>query len=341
MTTTQSAQQIMQAAWYEQKGEAQAVLQYGEMNIPEPSDGEVRVRVHASGVNPSDIKSRSGWSGDMTMPYPRIIPHQDGAGVIEAIRAGVPESRLGERVWLYESQREQPFGTAAEYVVVPSHKAVHLPDNTDFSQGACLGVPAMTAHRCVFADGAVEGQTILVTGGAGAVGYYALQWAKWGGATVITTVSRPEQEQLVRSVGADEIINYKTENVIERIQTITGQERGIDRIVDVDLSANLDVAAAVLKPNCSVNTYNTGSPTNRPAIPASTFLVNGTVLRFVLVYIMPDAAKQQAIRDITAALEAGALQHNIAKRFPLSEVAAAHEAQDSGKMMGKAIVEIR
>lgn len=341
MIVTQAATETMHAIWYERKGEAQAVLQYGEMNIPEVGAGQVRVRVHASGVNPSDIKGRSGWGGDMTMPYPRIIPHQDGAGVIDKIGEGVSQSRLGERVWLYESQREQAFGTAAEFAIVPSYKAVRLPDNTDFAQGACLGVPAMTSHRCMFADGSIEGQTILVTGGAGAVSYYALQWAKWGGAKVITTVSRPEQEQLVRSVGADEIINYKTENVIERIQTITGQARGIDRIVDVDLSANLDVAAAVIKPNCSINTYNAGAPTNRLEIPAQTFLVNGTVLRFVLVYVMPDAAKQQAIGDITAALKAGALQHNIAKRFVLSEVAAAHEAQDSGKMMGKAIVEIR
>jgi NADPH2:quinone reductase len=331
----------MQAIWYEQKGEAQAVLQYGEMEIPEVGAGEMRVRVHVSGVNPSDTKGRSGWGGDMTMPYPRIIPHQDGAGVIESVGAGVSPERIGERVWIYEAQWGRPFGTAAEFVVIPHNHAIRLPDNTDFAEGACLGVPAMTAHRCVFADGSVEGQTILVTGGAGAVGYYALQLAKWAGAKVITTVSRPEQEQLVRSAGADEIINYKTEDVIERIQSMTGQRRGIDRIVDVDFTANLDVAAAVLKPNSSVNTYNTGAPTNRPAIPASTFLVNGTVLRFVLVYVMPDTAKQQAIRDITAALEAGALQHNIAKRFSLSQVAAAHEAQDSGKMMGKAIVEIR
>ena len=199
----------------------------------------------------------------------------------------------------------------------------------------------MTAHRCLFADGTISGQTILVTGGAGAVGYYAVQLAKWAGATVITTVSRPEQEKLVRAVGANHIINYKTENVIERIQAITEQERGIDRIVDVDLSANLNIAASVLKPNSSVNTYNTGSPDNRPTIPAQTFLVNGTVIRFVLVYVMPDTAKQHAVQDITAALEAGALHHNIAKRFALSEVAAAHEAQDSGKLVGKAIIEIQ
>lgn len=339
MTTNQQAKQTMQAAWYEQQGAAQDVIRTGEMQILEPAANEVRVKVYASGVNPSDTKSRSGWGG-ITLAYPRVIPHQDGSGIIESVGAGVSSDRIGERVWIYEAQRGRPFGTAAEFVVVPSERAIHLPDNTQFVEGACLGVPAMTAHRCLFADGSINGQTILVTGGAGAVGYYAVQLAKWGGATVITTVSRPEQADLVRAVGVDRVINYKTENVIDRIQAITEQERGIDRIVDVDLSANLDIAASVLKPNSSVNTYNIGSPDNRPAIPAQTFLVNGTVVRFVLVYVMPETAKQDAIRDITAALEAEALQHNIAKRFLLSEVAAAHEAQDSGKLVGKAIVEI-
>ena len=339
MTTTQLAKQTMQAAWYEQQGAAREVIQYGEMQIPKPGVNEVRVKVYASGVNPSDTKSRSGWGG-ITMSFPRVIPHQDGAGVIESVGEGVSPNRIGERVWIYEAQRGRAFGTAAEFVVVPDDHAIHLPNNTEFAEGACLGVPAMTAHRCLFADGAIAGQTILVTGGAGAVGYYAVQLAKWADATVITTISRPEQEQLVRSVNADHIINYKTENVIDRIQAITQQERGIDRIVDVDLSANLDITAAVLKPNSAVNTYNIGSPENRPAIPAQIFLVNGLVLRFVLVYVMPDAAKQQAIRDMTTALAAGALHHNINKRFSLSDVAAAHEAQDSGKMMGKAIVEI-
>lgn len=339
MATTQLAKQTMQAAWYEQQGSAREVIQYGEVQIPKPGPNEVRVKVYASGVNPSDTKARSGWGG-LPLAYPRIIPHQDGAGIIESVGEGISPERIGERVWIYEAQRGRPFGTAAEFVVVPSNHVIHLPDQTDFASGACLGVPAMTAHRCVFADGSVEGQTILVTGGAGAVGYYALQLAKWGGARVIATVSRPEQEQLVQSADADHIINYKTEDVIQRIQTITEQERGIDRIVDVDLSANLDVAAAVLKPNGVVNTYNVGSPDNRPALPAQTFLVNGIVIRFVLVYVMPDAAKQHAIRDITAALEAGALQHNIARRFSLSDVAAAHEAQDSGQLIGKAIVEI-
>lgn len=315
--------QTMQAAWYEKQGAAKDVMQYGEMPVPEPGSGEVRVKIHASGVNPSDTKTRGGWGG-MAMPFGRVIPHNDGAGVIDSVGEGVPTSRIGERVWLYETQRIRGFGTAAEYAVVPSDKAARLPDNTSFPEGACLGVPAMTAHRCVFADGAVKGQTILVTGGAGAVGYYALQLAKWGGATVITTVSRPEQEQLVKSAGADHIINYKSEDVVQRIKEITGAEdgRGIDRIVDVNFGANLPIIEAVLRPNSLVASYSSANPDDRPALPFLSMQLNNVTIRMVLVYTMPDEAKQAAIRDITSALEAGALRHNIAQRFSLNEVAA-------------------
>jgi len=331
----------MQAAWYEEQGAAQDVIQYGELPVPTPGPGEVQIRVQASGVNPSDTKVRSGWGGS-PLSFPRVIPHEDGAGVIERVGEGVPTSRVGERVWVYEAQWQRPFGTAAEFVTVPSVQAVRLPDNTSFAEGACLGVPAMTAHRCVFADGPVNGQTVLVTGGAGAVGYYALQLAKWGGATVITTVSRPEQAELVQAAGADHIINYKSEDVVERLQDITGVAggRGIDRIVEVNFGANLPIASAVLRPNGVIASYASGGPEDQPALPFYSLMLNGVTIRLVLVYIMPETAKQAATRDITAALEAGALRHNIAQRFPLTEVAAAHEAQDSGKMIGKAIIKI-
>ncbi|MEM1310897.1 MAG: NADPH:quinone reductase, partial [Cyanobacteria bacterium P01_H01_bin.153] len=187
----------MQAVWYEKNGPV-SVLRHGQLPRPKLGAGEVLVRIQASGVNPSDTKVRSGWGG-MTMPFPRVVPHNDGAGVIEQVGAGVSPERIGDRVWIYEAQVGRPSGTAAEYVVVPSQQAVPLPANTTFAAGAALGVPAMTAHRAVFSSGAVEGQTILVTGGAGAVGYYAVQLAKWGGATVITTVSRPQQAALAQA----------------------------------------------------------------------------------------------------------------------------------------------
>jgi NADPH:quinone reductase len=340
MTTTITQPQTMQATWYDQKGSTQ-VLQTAMLPIPEVGAGEVLIRVHASGVNPSDTKARSGWDG-MTMPFSRIIPHNDGAGVIEQVGGGVSPERIGDRVWIYEAQLVRPLGTAAEYVVVPSQQAVPLPENTTFAEGACLGVPAMTAHRAVFASGSVEGQTVLVTGGAGAVGYYALQLAKWGGATVITTVSRSGQANLAKDAGADFVINYKTENVVTRIQEITGGERGIDRVVDVDFEANLPISQAVLKGNGAIATYSSsgGDPGAAPNIPFFSLLMNNITIQIVLVYTMPEAAKQAAIRDINTVLSGGALKHNIAQRFSLQEVAAAHDAQDSGQMVGKAIVEV-
>lgn len=331
---------IMQAVWYEKNGGVD-VLQYGELPIPQLGKGEVLVRVHASGVNPSDTKTRSGWGG-MILQYPLVIPHNDGAGVIEQVGDEVSSNRIGERVWIYEAQLGRPFGTAAEYVVVPSQRAVPLPTNTTFEEGACLGVPAMTAHRAVFADGSVEGQTILVTGGAGAVGYYAVQLAKWGGGVVVTTVSRSEQAEVARDAGADYVINYKTEDVVERIHSLTGLERGIERVVDVDFAANLPISEAVLRTNGAIATYssNAGDPAARPEIPFFSLLTNNITLRTVFVYTMPEAAKQAAVQDINASLSGRALKHNIAQRFPLSKVAAAHEAQVSGKIIGKAIIEI-
>jgi NADPH2:quinone reductase len=331
--------QLMQAVWYERQGKAQDVLQYGEMPIPEPGIGEVRVRLHASGVNPSDTKVRGGWGG-IAMSFPRVIPHQDGAGTIDRVGEGVPESRIGERVWVYEAQQRRPFGTAAEYTIVPAQQAIFLPDRVSFSEGACLGVPAMTAHRCVFVDGSVKEQTVLVTGGAGAVGNYAVQLAKWGGATVITTVSRPEQAEIAKAAGADYIINYKTEDVVRRIREIIGREKGLNRIVDVDFAANLPIAEATLRTNGAIAMYAVPHPDIQPVVPILSLMQRNITIRTILVYTMPTEAKQAAIRDLTATLEAGALTHNIARSFPLTDVAAAHEAQDSGKTIGKVIIEI-
>ena len=244
MNTTE----LMQASWYEKQGEAEQVLKYGEMPIPQHQEGEVRVKVMASGVNPSDTKTRSGWGG-IPQKDPRIIPHQDGAGIIDAVGEGVNHDRIGERVWLYEAQQRQVFGTASEYVVIPSYKAMSLPEHTKFTEGACLGVPAMTAHRAVLADGSVKDKFVLVTGGAGAVGNYAIQWAKWSGAKVITTISSQAKAQVAKIAGVDYLISYKNENVIDRIREITGRERGIDRVIDVDFSNNIAIADAVLRTN--------------------------------------------------------------------------------------------
>ncbi len=326
----------MQAAWYEQTGAAKDVLKTGEIDKPEPGKGEVRVKIHCSGVNPSDTKSRSGWEG-MEMQFDRVIPHNDGAGVIDAIGEGV-SNRVGERVWLYETQLGRPYGTAAEFTVLPSEQAVTLPDSTSFAEGACLGVPAMTAHYCVFADGEVEGKTVLVAGGTGAVGNYAVQLAKWGGAKVIATVGSDEKKAIAKGSGADEVINYKSEDVIDRVNKITNGE-GVDRIIEVAFATNLKVDQEIIKPNGAIATYSSGE-SNNPEVPFLPFLLKNTLIRFVLVYAMPKQAHQAAAKDITTCLEKGVFQHLISQKLSLSEIVAAHEAVENSEGIGNIVIEI-
>ncbi len=327
----------MRAAWYEKLGNCKDVLTVGEVDLPEVGSGEIRVKVYASGVNPSDVKHRSGWGG-LKMPHPRVIPHNDGGGIIDAVGEGVSPARIGERVWIYEATLSRPFGTAAEYVIVKSENAVFLPDNTEFAAGACLGVPAMTAHYSVFSDGAVTGQTILVTGGAGAVGNYAIQLAKWGGANVITTVSSPQKAEIAHAAGADYVINYKTEDVASHIEEITGKE-GIDRVVEVDFANNLEMNLAVLKRNGVIVTYASDSD-HQPQIPFYSLVSKNITVHYALVYVMPQTAHQAAVEDITTCLKAGILSHVIAHKFPLNEIAAAHEEVESGQVIGNLVVEI-
>jgi NADPH2:quinone reductase len=327
----------MHAVWFEKKGSAHEVLAKGEMPDPQPGAGDVRVRVHVSGVNPSDTKTRSGFRGQNKMEFPRIIAGQDGAGVIDRVGPGVPETRIGERVWIYEAYRGRPFGTGAQYCVVPAHHAVKLPDSTDFDTGAGLGVPAMTSHRCLFADGGIQGQTILVQGGGGGVGNPAIYLARWAGAGVLTTISRPEQEAQARQAGAHVIINRKTENVVEAVRAATN-EQGVDRVVEVDFSANLQTDLAVLKAGGTIATYM--SSQLEVPIPFFKHMVNCISVQYVLVYTMSQRAHQDAIHDVTACLEAGAYKTHVGARFPLDKLADAHEAQDSGNVVGKILIDI-
>ena len=280
----------MKAGWYEQYGPAKEVIHLGELDTPVAGPGEVRVRLYASGVNPSDVKARLGSRG--AWQYPRIVPHSDGAGVIDQVGPGTDSGRIGERVWVYNGQWQRPLGTAAEYITLPDSQAIHLPGRVSFAEGACLGIPAMTAHRCLFADGPIAGQTVLVTGGAGAVGHYAVQLAKWAGATVITTVSTPIKAERVRAAGADHVINYRTEAVVARIEDIT-HGAGIDRIVEVDFGANLPVTRAVLKDNGTIAAY-ASMGAREPILPFYPLMFLNANLRLVFVYAMPAEAKRQA-----------------------------------------------
>jgi NADPH:quinone reductase len=327
----------MRAVYYERKGPAAKVLALGKLPDPEPGPGEVRIRIHFSGINPTDTKLRGGWDGSMEMPFPRVIPHQDGAGVIDAVGPGVPRSRIGERVWVYEAQRGRAFGTAAEYVAIPSENAVTLPEGATFETGACLGIAGMTAHRCLFQDGGIQGQTVLVAGGGGAVGHAAIQLAKWGGARVAATVSRPEQDKVVREAGADLVINRKTEDAAARIKAFT-RGLGLDRVVEVAFEANLELNRAVLKANGVISTYSSGAPDSAPRIPFTAIMRQGITMHFILVYVMPREAHQLAARDLNAALEAGRYRPHVARVFALEETAAAHDAQESGGTVGKILI---
>jgi NADPH:quinone reductase-like Zn-dependent oxidoreductase len=327
----------MRAAYYDRQGRAHDVLKVGELPDPEPGHGEVRVRVHMSGLNPSDTKRRGGFTG-APMNFPRIVPHQDGAGVIDRVGPGVPVSRLAERVWIYEAQIGRAAGTAAQYSVVPSINAVPLPEGVSFEVGACLGVPAMTAHRSLFADGDLRGRRVLVQGGAGAVGTAAILLAKWAGAWVATTISRPEQEVIARDAGADLILNRYTDDVAERVRQATGNA-GIDRVVDVNLVANIEVDLACLAPNGTISAFATDRSDAVLSFPFLNAMLRGVVLRFIFVYGMPDEARNDAIREINACLAGGAYSPAIGMRLPLEQIADAHDAQDSGGVVGKILVE--
>jgi len=327
----------MKAAWYERNGSARDVLQVGELDKPKLEPGKVLVRVFVTSVNPSDTKRRARWS--LPSGVIQQIPHQDGAGVIEDVGDGVPNSRVGQRVWIYEALVSGKAGCAAEYVVVPSENAIALPDNIPFERGACLGVPALTAHRCVFADGPVRGKTLLVTGGAGAVGVHAIQFAKAAGARVFTTVSRMEQAVVARDAGADLVINRHEEDVVARIQKAVDAPGApaLDRVIDVAFGETLASTMKLLKPNGVIATYASDAQPE-PAIPFWPLLFLDATIRFVNVYGMSREAHESAIQSTTIGLQEGWLKTTIASRFSLEQIAAAHEASESGKTIGKIIV---
>jgi len=322
------------AAWYEKHGAAREVLRVGEQPDPVPAKGEVRVRLRASAVNPSDVKARAG---SRPVIPPRVIPNSDGAGEIDRVGAGVAKRRLRQRVWVYNGQWQRASGTSAQLITLPAAQAVPLPRKLSYAQGACLGIPVMTAHRCLFSDGPLRGMTVLVTGGAGVVGHYAVQLARWAGARVVATVSSPAKAAHARKGGAHATINYRTENVAERIDALTGG-KGVDRVVDVELGVNLPTYERVLRPAAVISTY-AAAATQEAVLPSRLRQRNVTV-RMVFVYTLPDAAKRKAIADIARWVAVGRPQFAIAARFPLVEAAAAHETVESGNKIGHVILDI-
>jgi NADPH2:quinone reductase len=320
----------MRAALYRSTGPAAQVLHVEEIDRPAPGPGEVLVRVHASGVNPTDFKARSGM-----VPRPIDgfqIPHQDGAGIIEAVGRGVDPGRVGQRVWLFMAAAGRRWGTAAEWTTVPDGHAVPLPDGASFELGASLGVPALTAHWALFADGPVTDKTVLVAGGAGAVGHFAIELAKRAGARVITTVSSAEKAALAEKAGADLVVNYRAAGAADKIHAFGP---AVDRVIEVALGANLELDLAVSRPAATVVTYAAQSAD--PVLPVRACMSANVILRFMLLYGVPETELEQAAADVTAALAAGELTALPVHKYPLEHIADAHDAAEAG-VIGKIIV---
>lgn len=327
----------MKAAWFERFGAAADVLVLGEQPVPTAGPGEVLVRLHASGVNPSDVKKRAGAFPNL-LDEGLVIPHSDGAGIIEAVGEGVDASRIGERVFVYQAQYGRRLGSAAEYVALDSERAPSLPDNISFEVGACIGIPILTAHRCVFADGPVDGQTILVTGGAGRVGYYAIQWARHGGAKVVATASNPADVQTCQALGADHVVNHRDPDWGEQVLAATGGGK-VDRVVDVEFGANLPEVLKCARIGATIATYSS-TQVKEPQLPFMQMMFMDLTLRMVIVYAMPEEAKQAAVRQTCDLLATDTLQHRIAHSLPLQQVARAQELIEQGGFGGCVVVTI-
>ena len=339
----------MRAIVYSHTG-GREVLRLVERPVREPGPGEVRVKMHVSGVNPTDWKARRGGRAGAELPFPELVPNQDGAGTIEAVGDGVAESRVGERVWLWEAAWQRADGTAQEFVVIPSRQAVRLPDAASMDVGASLGIPALTAHRCLtvselgprtLAPGALHAQTVLVAGGAGAVGHAAIQLAGWGGARVISTVSSDEKAGLALSAGAEHAVNYRAGEAADEIRALA--PKGIDVIVEVAPAGNAVLDRAVLAPNGTVAVYATDGGTELE-LTVRELMSRNLRYQFVLVYTVPAPAKDQAVSDVAAAVEDGALEvgEHVGlplHRFSLERTADAHDAVEHGAV-GKVLVDV-
>lgn len=327
----------MRAAWFSRFGAAADVLETGELDVPDAGPGEALVRLHASGINPSDVRKRAGQFPDL-LDAGFVIPNSDGAGVVEAVGSGVDPSRVGERVWVFQAQYQRRFGTAAEYLAVDASRAVRLPDEVDFEVGACLGIPAMTAHRAVFADGDVGGRTILVTGGAGRVGHYAIQWASRAGARVIASASNDDDADACREAGAAQLVDHRDERFASAILE-ANDGRPVDRIVDVEFGTNLETSIAVLREGGTIASYSS-TRVPEPVLPFYRLMYKDVTLRLIIVYAMPEVAKVQAVADITRALSTGSLQHRIGASMPLDDIARGNELVEQGRVRGAVVLSI-
>lgn len=324
----------MRAAFYRSQGPAREVFEIGELPDPHPARGEVRVRIRASGVNPTDTYTRSGVRR-RGMPFETIVPNQDGAGVIDEVGEGVARERVGERVYVTMAQWQRPWGTASEYVALPGDRAIPLSANTSFEQGACLGVPILTAHYALALYGGVAGQTVLVQGGAGAVGFYAVQFARFAGASVIATVSSDKKAQIARSAGADHVINYRTGDLGARVSEITSGH-GVGRVLEVNFAVNSAKVPQVLGKGGTVVVYGSRAPEG--TVAATWGIQNQLSIRFIYMYELPTEAYGAAYADLADWATTGKLKHLPVQTFTLEDIGAAHELVERGTDGVRAVV---
>jgi len=328
----------MRAAWYESQGEARDVLVVGTMEDPVPGPGEVRIAVQRSGINPGDVKKRSD-AFRLGMPYPRVIPHSDGSGSVDAVGKGVSSGMVGQRVWCFGAQSYRPFGTAADFVVVPVEQVTQLPSNASWDQGACVGIPGITAHRAVHVGGDVKGRTVLVQGGAGAVGMAAAAIAKRAGARVIATVRSEADSTIARGAGADEVVRADglgSQQIVERVLALAPD--GIDHVVEVAFQANVAVDEQVLKAGGSIASYASNSA--NPEIPFWNLVFKNTRLYFLGSDDFPAEAKRRAASDLSEMLADGWAGYPVRRVLPLDEIATAHELVETGGRGGRVLLDL-
>ena len=326
----------MQAAFYGRQGPAEEVLSVGEQPIPQPRPGEVRVRLRTSGVNPSDWKVRKGGFNRPLMA-PLIIPHSDGAGDIDAVGNGVPTSRIGQRVWVWNGQWKRPLGTAAQYITLPTQQAVPMPDSLDYAEGACLGIPAFTAIQAVRLTEVKPGMSVLIAAGAGSVGHYAIQVAKARGANVLTTVSNDAKAAHSRSAGADHVINYRSEDVGARVKAAT-DGLGVDAVIEMDLTGNAALYPHILRPRATVAVY--GMSKSEAMLPSLWLMQNTITLKFFLIYEISDEDRRAGLAELDTLLQGRRLKHTIGQRLPLTQVARAHDLIEEGSVVGNVVLDI-
>ncbi|MBT2323124.1 NADPH:quinone reductase [Variovorax paradoxus] len=326
----------MRAAFYTRQGPATEVIRVGDQPKPAPGPGEVLVRLHTSGVNPSDWKTRRG-GGNRQLFAPLIIPHSDGAGIVEAVGEGVPAVRIGERVWTWNAQWQRAFGTAAEYIALPSAQAVPLPAHLGFAEGACLGIPAFTAMQAVRLAQCAAGMRVLIPGGAGSVGHYAIQLAKLRGADVIATVSSARKAEHAANAGADHVINYREDDVAECVQTITNGA-GVDVVLEVDLTNNAKAYPRILRPGARVVVYGTSGP--EALLPSVALMQKSIGLQFFMIYDIPERDRQECLAELGRMLDENRLRHTIALSLPLEKTAQAHELLERGEVIGNVVLAV-